>query len=59
MKNKLVNTLCYETNIDAIAKVLDEAIEWNQAHRSIQVEDLIRRLCKKHYLLSSGRRDNF
>jgi hypothetical protein len=59
MKNKLVNTFCYESNIDAIAKVLDEAIEWNQTHRSIQVEDLIRRLCKKHYLLLSGRRENF
>jgi hypothetical protein len=49
----------HDTDLDTIASVLDEAIEWNKVYRRIEVEDLIRRLCKKYYLLSTGRRSNF
>ncbi len=59
MKSKVANSLMHDTDLDTIASVLDEAIEWNKVYRRIEVEDLIRRLCKKYYLLSTGRRSNF
>lgn len=59
MQSKVANSLMNDTNLDAIASVLDEAMAWNQVHRSIRVEDLIRRLCKKYYILATGKRSNY
>jgi hypothetical protein len=54
MKNKVANSLMHDTDLNVIEAVLNEAIEWNKVHRRIAVEDLIRRLCKKYFFLSTG-----
>lgn len=59
MKNKVANSLMHDTDLNVIEAVLNEAIEWNKVHRRIEVEDLIRRLCKKYFLLATGRRANY
>jgi hypothetical protein len=58
MKSKVANCFAHDTDLDVIASVLNEAIEWNKVHRRMEVEDLIRRLCKKYFLLATGRMAN-